>query len=413
VTKPADANEVVMRALKSVSQIRELPIKGEVTGRFIGRTEMISRVKAQIRREIPEKVLLAQNELLFGLGTVSSSFDYEKSILGLLETQLAGFYDPKEKTMYMAQDLVGIERDATLAHELVHALQDQHYDLEKHIAFKEDTGDQQSAIHGLAEGDATSAMLDHVMASRGARATDVSDDLISLQVRGSMEMSPETANVPTILKRSVISPYVDGTLFVHWARRNGGWKAVDEIWKKPPITTEQMLHPEKLQAREPAESIPVPSPAPKGPQDVIYKDIFGEQSVRLLFEEWMPRVAAINAAKDWGGDRIAVFRDGKQFAVAWHLRYDTEPAAEEGLRALARGVLREKTDVSKEAAAKAAAKGQVCRLRADAGPFAVLRSGKDIALVAGPYDRSSTGSPRSTATCASALKWAKAVAAQR
>jgi hypothetical protein len=95
------------------------------------------------------------------------------------------------------------------------------------------------------------------------------------------------------------------------------------------------------------------------------------------------------------------------------LRYDTEAAAEEGMQAMARGVLRDKTDVSRETAVKVAKKGQLCRLRSDAGPFAALRSGKDIALVGGPYERPASGSPRSAGTCAGALKWAKAVAAQR
>jgi hypothetical protein len=413
VTKAANPDEIVASALRTVSEIRGLPIKGKVTGRYIRREEMVSRVKEQIHREIPEKVLVAQDELLFALGTVPASFDYEKSILGLLGTQLAGFYDPKEKAMYMAEDLVGLERDATLAHELVHALQDQHYDLETRIQFKEDAGDEQTAIHALAEGDATSAMFDHIMASRGGHATDLGDEMIGLQIRGSMELSPETANVPTILKRSVISPYVDGVLIVHWARRKGGWRAVDDIWRKPPTTTEQILHPEKLEAREPGESIPVPLADKSGPRDVIYKDIFGEQSVRLLFEEWMPRTAAVKSASDWGGDRIAVFRDGKRFAVAWHLRYDTEPAAIRGLEALARGVLRDKTDITADEGAKAAKKGKVCRERPEAGPYAALRVGKDIAVVSGPYDRPTGETAKSAGSCVAALKWAKSIAIQR
>ncbi len=412
VTTPADPNEIVMRALRNVSQIRELSITGKVTGRSIGRDEMVARVKEQIHREIPDKMLFAQNELLFALGTVPGDFDYEKTTLELLGTQLAGFYDPKEKTMFLAKDLVGIERDATLAHELVHALQDQHYDLEKLIAFKEDAGDEQGAIHALAEGDATSAMFDHVLAAKGVKATALNDDLIALQVRSSMELSPETQSAPTIIKRSLIAPYIDGIVFVHWARRRGGWRAVDEIWKNPPTTTEQLLHPEKYLTHEPAEAIAIPVPPPSGPSEVMYRDIFGEESVDLLFEEWMPRHPAAEAASGWSGDRIAVFQDGKRYALAWHLRYDTEVLATRTVEAFARGVLRQKTDISKETAAKAAKSGSVCRARSDAGPFAVFRSGRDIALVAGPYDRSA-GAPRSASSCANALKWAKSVATQR
>lgn len=105
--------------------------------------------------------------MLFALGVVPASFDYEE--LARVDGLAAGwFYDPKQKAMFLARDLPPAERSATLAHELVHALQDQHYDLEKRLKFREDSGDEQSAIHALAEGDATSAMLDHVLATRGS-----------------------------------------------------------------------------------------------------------------------------------------------------------------------------------------------------------------------------------------------------
>ena len=169
-------------------------------------------------------------------------------------------------------------------------------------------------------------------------------------------------------------------MLVNGLRRSGGWAEVDRIWKNPPKTTEQLLHPDKLAKREPAEPIPVPAAPPGGPSDAIYRDILGEQSVRLLFEEWMPRKVAMESASEWAGDRVVVLRDGKRFALGWHLRYDTPPAAERGLQAFVRGVLQKPEGggadnrVSPEAAAKAAKSGSVCRERPNAGPFAVVRT---------------------------------------
>ena len=108
-------------------------------------------------------------------------------------------------------------------------------------------------IHALAEGDATSAMIDHMLLGTGqTRDRSAGRDASAQQTRGLVELSPSMAGVPTIVKRSVISPYVDGIELVHWARRQGGWAAVDALWAKPPTTTEQLLHPQKLTAREPA-----------------------------------------------------------------------------------------------------------------------------------------------------------------
>lgn len=411
------ADRVVADALALVEKRRELGAKGPVKGRTIERAEMVAYVQKQLAEEIPPAIVRAQSEMLFALGVVPESFDYEKSLLELMGSQLAGFYDPKQKTMFLSRDLPPLEREATLAHELVHALQDQHYDLEKRIKFREDATDEQSAIHALAEGDATSAMLDHVLAVRGLRAIDVSDEIISLEARGAIEMSMEAANVPSILKRSVVSPYVDGLAFVNWARRRGGWAGVDSIWRDPPTTTEQLLHPDKHLAREQAESVPVPSPRAAGPGEVMYRDVLGEQSLRILFEEWMPRRSAIESASDWAGDRLAVFRDGERFALAWHVRYDSEAAAKRGAEAFARGVVRPKDQRAGEFAApekaKAALKnGKACAERAAAGPLALVRDGRDVALVGGPFERSPKGA-RSAGTCTDALGWAASIAKQR
>jgi hypothetical protein len=403
---------VVARALDIVARLRELAPKGPVKGRTIDRAAMVAHVKQQIRTEIPPDVVLAQNEMLFGLGVVDSKFDYEAAILALMTSQLAGFYEPKDKTMYLAADLGEPERGATLAHELVHALQDQHYDLGRHIKHRDDATDEQSAVHALAEGDATSAMLDQMLAARGMRATDMSDELISLEARGAMEM--DAADVPSIVKRSLISPYVDGVIFVHALRRRGGWAGVDSAWRALPKSTEQILHPEKLYANELPEKVSIPAAAPKKPLKELYHDVMGEQSLRLLLEEWMPRKVAVSAASDWAGDRIAVFREGQRFALAWRVRYDRVSAAERGHEAFARGVLRKEgasVEVVGAPEAKAAIQsGQICRERAQRGPFAALRKGRDVVIVIGPYERGS--SPKSAANCAGALAWARVISAQ-
>jgi hypothetical protein len=405
---------VVQSALAHVSRRRQLSAKGPVRGKTISRQKMLEHVRAQIRREIPERVVRAQNELLFGLGAAPVHFDFEVALLALMKAQLAGFYEPRDKTMYLLEDLVGAEREATLAHELVHALQDQHWDLGAKVKFEEDRGDAVAAYHTLAEGDATSAMLDHMLAPRGMKAIDMSDDLIALEVQGSVEIAPGTSDVPMIVKRSVVAPYVDGLKLIHWARRRGGWSAVDAVWARPPTTTEQVLHPEKYLANETGDSLALPPPFPGGPKAVLYRDVLGEQTVRLLFEDWMPQKSAVEAAAGWGGDRAVVFGEGDQVALAWHLRFDDESSAKRAATAFARGILERKGKayVPLEEAAKALKSGALCRERPDAGPFALVRKGRDLAITAGPFRRQG-GSAKSAARCAAAQVWATTIASKR
>jgi hypothetical protein len=177
-----------------------------------------------------------------------------------------------------------------------------------------------------------------------------------------------------------------------------------------------VLHPEKLLAREPPESVPIPGPPPRGPTKLTYHDVLGEQSLRLLFEEWMPRNKAVDAAAGWAGDRLAAYVDGGRWAAAWHIRYDDEPAAARALEAFARGVLRteavaavtSRVAVGPADAAREARSGRLCRERALRGPFAAARRGRDIAVAVGPFRRSSAGAS-SDGQCPQALAWTAAM----
>ena len=417
--KDAAAEEAVARALKYVAHLRELDALGPVKGRVISRDEMVSRVEHDLDSEIPPAVVRASGEILFALGTVPASFDYRRGLLEVMRSELLGFYEPHEKTMFLGADLHGQELDATLWHELVHALQDQHYGLEKLLAWSDDAGDWQAAVHGLAEGDATSAMIDALYAGRGMHAPDLPDSVMDLQ---SALTTGSVQQVPAIIKRSVVAPYVDGLSFVNALRRRGGWPAVAAAWQRLPVSTEQLLHLDKYDSKEAPEALPALAPAALGPQLSTYSDIYGEETLRVLFEEWMPARAAHDAAREWSGDRITAFSDGGLTSVAWRIRYDNEGAALNGLHAFARGALASEDQaidsrgrlsefVSAADAERATQAGQVCRERHTRGPFAVLRHGRDVVVTLGPFRRNGE-SAASAGQCSSALSWAAALITQ-
>jgi hypothetical protein len=406
----------VARALKYVSALRELAALGPVNGRIISRDEMVQRVEHSLDTEIPPEVVSASGEILFALGTVPASYDYRSGLLSVMRAELLGFYEPREKTMFLGGDLHGQELDATLWHELVHALQDQHYGLGKLLVWSDDAGDWQGAVHALAEGDATSAMVDGLFADRGMRAPDLPDSMMDLQ---SALSAGTVGQVPPIVKRSVEAPYLDGLAFVNALRRRGGWAAVAAAWQRLPASTEQILHLDKYDSAEPPEPLPALPPSALGPTRVVYSDVYGEETLRILFEEWMPARAAREAASGWAGDRVSTFSDGAQISVAWHIRYDNEAAALVGLHAFARGALAPEDQpvdargrlsefVSAADADRATRSGQVCRERHTRGPFAVVRRGRELGVTLGPYRRNSEGA-LSDGRCKAALTWAAAL----
>jgi len=415
-SKDVEAEQTVQRGLKYASALRELDALGPVTGRIISRDEMVERVERSLDTEIPPAVVRASGEILFALGTVPVSYDYRDGLLAVMRSELLGFYEPREKTMFLGGDLHGQELDATLWHELVHALQDQHYNLGKLLVWSDDAGDWQGAVHALAEGDATSAMLDGLFAEKGMHAQDLPDSVMELQ--GALSAGT-VLQVPPIVKRSVVAPYMDGLAFVNALRRRGGWAAVAAAWQRLPTSTEQILHLDKYDAQEGPEPLPALSATTSGPSQLTYSDVYGEETLRILFEEWMPARAAREAASGWAGDRVSAFSDGSATSVAWHIRYDTDATALTGLRAFARGALAPEDQpvdargrlsefVSADVAERATRAGQVCRERHTRGPFAVLRRGRDVVVTLGPYRRAD-GSAASASDCKAALSWAAAL----
>ncbi len=401
-----EADRIVAAALVDVARIRELAAKGAVRSLLVARKNLAARVREAIGREVPSDIVAAEGDLLIALGVVPVTFDYVNAVVELMTAELAGYYEPLDKTMYLVSDLGGPEQQATLAHELVHALQDQHYGLGPLLEYRPDASDVQGAVHALAEGDAMSAMLDQLLEAKGQKATDIPETLLAVQTRAAAQFSSGVKNIPDVLKRSLIAPYIDGLAFVHFLRRRGGWAEVDRAWQHLPETTEQLLHPEKFLAREPAVTVPIPPPPPGGPSTLILHDVEGEQTLRVLFEEWLPRRPAAVAAADWGGDRAAVFREGGRVAVALHVRYDTANAAARAFDAFKSAIGAQAKDRT------TAVEKAVCAERTDRGPLLAARKGPDVTLVAGPY-RVDAGRATSAGDCLGAARWADLVLRSR
>lgn len=398
--RASDPDAEVRSTFATMGRLRGLAPRGPVTSRVVTRQEMVAEVQRSVRDSTPPDVLRGTTELLVALGVVPPSFDLEGSLLGLMTSELAGLYDPGLRTLFVASDLGGVEARATLAHELVHALQDQYYDLSRLARYEPDQGDAQTALHCLAEGDATSAMLDDSLLASGQTALDLPDGALSIQIRAGMDVSPATSAIPSIIKHSVIAPYVDGTLFVHWARRRGGWPAVDAAWKRPPKTTEQLLHTDKYLSDEVAPLLPLPGPPDAAFGVPLFHDVLGEQGLQILFDEWLPRAPALAAAAGWDGDRVAVYAVDGRVAVGWRLRWDSAAQATAGALAL--------THAAKALELK---KGRGCAESA-AGPVAIVTRGRDVAATVGPFSHNS-GRLQAEGTCSQALAWAGKILVQK
>ncbi len=401
----------VARTLALVSEMRGIAATKAVPGVKLDRAQLVARVKDKALREYPPEALRREGLLLQIAGFAPPTFDYLGQMMKLLEAQLEGFYEPKNGTMYLASDLKGPQAQATLAHELVHALQDQKWDLRKRSDYKPGRGDESMALACLAEGDATSLMLDFLM-KPDKSALDIPDDALRELLASGMNMG-DVQSVPHILRSTLIAPYMEGLGFVHELRRKGDWKAVDRAWDRPPTTTEQILHVEKWESAEAPLVVPAPSGNALGEGwKMEDEDTFGELGFALSFAEWMDVEDARKAAAGWGGDRTSVFTKGDQIAHAVHLRYDaasTQPKPDfyaerafgklvPALKKLGKPTLSDATTI--------------CLDRKELGPLLFARNGRELVMINGPA-RVAPGAWTATSTCAVAKKWSDEIAAQK
>lgn len=392
-----ERDDTLETILQRVSATRQLPILRPVVGKSLSREALLAKLKAKMDEEIPPGVIALQGESLRALGVVPVDYDFEAGLLRLLTGRIAGLYDPDDRTMYLLDDLGDALKEETLNHELVHALQDQSFDLAPLLKFKMGQGDRTTAVQTLIEGDATSAMFEVA----GASSLDIGEDSLRRLFLLSTRFSSDGLATPTILTASLISPYTDGFAFVNALRRRGGWSEVDAAFRHLPETTEQVLHLEKFIAREPPISIADPTLASLPPGFTAdFVDSIGELGLRQLFEEWTARATAQDGAAGWGGDRYVVAHrktpGGEAFATALHIRMDTPADAAEAASILAIGLGKPQRSARGPKA--------FCAERADLGPLAWKQRGADLAIVAGPYERRD-GKLHAIAGCDVALKW--------
>lgn len=376
--------------LQEVAAARGLAIRAPVRGLRVTRPEMLDEVEREVEREVPAQAIEGTRELVVSLGLAPLDFDYGTAIRRVMTAKLAGFYQPRTKTMYLAQDLPAMEQVVTLNHELVHALQDQHFGLGDRLKYRADAGDEQAALHALAEGDATSLMLDLMVRPSGKTALDIQGDIME----GADSLPEEAGEVPGVIVRSIVAPYRDGLEFVNWIRRRSGWAGVTAAWKRPPVSTEQIIHPEKYLSAEAPLVVALPV-GPGAGWQATYHDVMGEQGLRAVLGEWHSAARVNRVSEGWGGDRIVVYASGSQRAVAWQLRWDDDAGAKRLALALDLGFIGSKAPT-----------GKGCKERSR-GALALAFKGRDVIVVAGAHPVA--GAPGVVARCVDAQRWAAAI----
>jgi hypothetical protein len=246
----------------------------------------------------------------------------EEIVVELLSNAAAA-YDANRHAFMLLMDMNEKDRNVVFAHELYHGFQDQYFDLQRYLLEMsravDANGDEVLARQSVVEGEA--AYVDAIYQARDPANSRPTRD----QVAGSM---------PPFMFEMFMSPYIDGMAFIH-AIHARGWPEVEKLYGEyPPVSTEQILHPEKWFAREEPVRITWPefhSESRFWNWQLLHANVMGERGWQVAFREQGLRAEAQGAAAGWNGDRYAVFRHrhDKVFLMLMYTSWDTEADAVE------------------------------------------------------------------------------------
>ena len=230
--------------LQQMSQITGLPIKGPLKKQVISRPEIENYLIQNLREEMTPAEIHAQEALVRALGLVSRDFDLEKFLISFYTEQAAGFYDPKRKTMFIADWVPADTQTMVLSHELTHALQDQSWDLESYLRAARDDDDATNARQAVVEGYATAAMLQQAAGGMELGQLPSLSPLIEALIPQQFEEYPAFSNAPYFFRMQALFPYVQGMGFIQAGLQLGGWKDLNGLFEHPPETTKQIFEPQ-------------------------------------------------------------------------------------------------------------------------------------------------------------------------
>lgn len=307
---------------EAVARIRGLKFLQPVKYAVLTRAGIKEVIEGKLAEQFTEKQFEELAVGMAAMGLLPEGYPLRQKYIDLLGEQVAAFYDQHTHTLYMFEDatLESVGNRVILAHELTHALQDQHFQLAKLPLEIKDNDDRAYAAAALVEGDATMVMSAYMLENFSLAALAE-----SLGQMSSMNVE-ELAKAPRYLREMLLFPYMRGQAFCAALHAMGGYPTISMAFKIVPESTTQILHPEKYPSEKPIR-IEWPDTILREGKPIA-DNVLGEMGVQILLEEWgVEPAAATSAAAGWRGDRYLVF--GKGESLVWRSVWATASDADE------------------------------------------------------------------------------------
>jgi hypothetical protein len=248
----------------------------------------------------------------------------------ILTEQVEGLYDPKTQEFYIADWSPLEDQRMVMAHELTHALEDQHFQIEAWEHAARPNEDAELARDAVLEGSAMAAMMDYLMLGTGRSIKDIPDFDPSM-LMGDLGTTPALQKAPPFIKDSLMFPYMNGLTFSATILRPTGWSGLSRLFEKPPVSTQQILHPALYQSGKIPANVSLP-PLEKllGPAWIkLDENVMGEFGWKEVLKQFLDNDRAKTLAAAWDGDWYALYeqKENKRLVLAARLHLDSEERA--------------------------------------------------------------------------------------
>jgi hypothetical protein len=326
----AEFAAVAEEVLQQVSEITGLKVVSPVKKTLRSRDEIRAYVLREMDEEKNPTERYAEARSAEAFGLIPKGFDLDTFMVDLLTEQIAGLYDPKAREFYIADWIPIEDQRMVMAHELTHALQDQHFQIEAWVKAARPNDDAELARESVLEGSAMAAMIDYLLKGTGHSVEDMPAIDPSL-FAGDLSKTPKLEEAPQFLKDALIFPYFAGLTFSTAILKPGGWSGVSAVFARPPLSTQQIMHPVLYKSWKPPASVTIPSFDKLLGSDWVKIDenVMGEFGWKEILKQFLGEERAGPLAAAWDGDRYVLYeqKQTKRVVLVARLRLDSEEHA--------------------------------------------------------------------------------------
>jgi len=326
--------KVAGEAIPRIEKATGLTFKSDPKIEARSRDEVREFLERRFREDLPDEEIAGTRAAYRRLGLIPDTLDLRAFMLDLLTEQVVGYYDPETKVLYVVQEAPPEQVSIIIAHELVHALQDQYMSLDSLQLLRGDN-DRQIAAHAVIEGQATIVQIQSMLGGADIATTLPGGwDRVRDMIRESSSQMPVFATAPRIIQETLIFPYLSGAEFMRsFQQLRPGEAPYGDL----PRSTEQILHA-RAYFNDKDGPTRITLPRPRVGRD-RYQNNLGEFEIRIfLYEHVRDQTAAVRGAAGWDGDRYMVVETPRGDALAWVTVWDSPVEAAEFTEVLDRAI---------------------------------------------------------------------------